>query len=70
MDIRFTSSLTSEDENRIAPVLLNALTGLLDLMPITYMIRIETSDGQTYQQSALEEPQRLLRHTGKAAESI
>jgi hypothetical protein len=47
--IRFTSSLTPEDENMLAPALLNAMSGILDLLPIAYMIRIDTSDAQVYQ---------------------
>ena len=49
MNIRFTSSLTPEDENRIAPALLSALAGILDMMPIAYAVRIDTSDAQVYQ---------------------
>lgn len=49
MNIRFTSSLTPEDENAFAPVLINALAGILDLLPIAYMIRIDTSDAKAYQ---------------------
>ncbi len=49
MLIRFTSSMTAEDENRLAPALLKALSSILDLLPIAYAIRIETSDSQVYQ---------------------
>jgi len=48
MNIRFTSSLTPEDENAIAPALLKALAGILDLLPIAYAIRIDTSDSNAY----------------------
>ena len=51
MNIRFTSSLTPDDENMIAPALLSALAGILDLMPIAYMIRIDTADARVYQHS-------------------
>ena len=51
MIIRFTSSLTPDDENRIAPALLAALAGILNLLPIAYMVRIDTADAQVYQQS-------------------
>ena len=51
MNIRFTSSLTPEDENLLAPGLLNALACILDLLPIAYVIRIDTSDSQVYQHS-------------------
>ena len=49
MNIRFTSSLTPEDENTLAPALIQAVAGILDLLPIAYMIRIDTSDAQVYQ---------------------
>ena len=51
MNIRFTSSLTPDDENLIAPVVLQTLTGILNLLPIVYMVRIDTSDSQVYQVS-------------------
>jgi hypothetical protein len=49
MNIRFTSSLTPEDENMVAPRLMEAIGGLLDLLPIAYVIRIDTSDARTYE---------------------
>ena len=49
MNIRFTSSLTPEDENMLAPALLKALSSILDVLPIAYAIRIDTSDAQVYQ---------------------
>jgi hypothetical protein len=49
VNIRFTSSLTPDDENVIAPALVKAISGILDLLPIAYNLRIETSDSQTYQ---------------------
>jgi hypothetical protein len=57
VNIRFTSSLTPDDENAIAPALLRALANILDLMPIAYVIRIDTSDAKVYQ------------HTGPLADS-
>jgi hypothetical protein len=53
VNIRFTSSLTPEDENAIAPALLKAVVGILDLLPIAYSIRIDTSDAQVYQHSGV-----------------
>jgi hypothetical protein len=53
MNIRFTSSLTADDENLIAPVVLQALATILNLLPIAYMIRIDTSDAQSYQVSGV-----------------
>jgi hypothetical protein len=49
MEIRFTSSLTPDDENAVAPAILVALSKLLDLLPIAYAIRIDTSDSKTFQ---------------------
>jgi hypothetical protein len=56
--IRFASTLTPEDENILAPAVLKALSSILDLLPIAYMIRIDTSDAQVYQ------------HTGSEARSL
>ncbi len=52
MNIRFTSTLTHEDENRLAPALLKAVGALLEAVPVAYSIRIETIDGQTFLQSS------------------
>ena len=51
VNIRFTSSLTADDENRIAPAVINAIASILDMLPIAYMLRIDTSDSQVYQHS-------------------
>ncbi len=51
MNIRFTSSLTSEDENNLAPALIQTVSSILEFLPIAYMIRIDTSDSQVYQHS-------------------
>jgi hypothetical protein len=50
--IRFTSTLTPEDENAVAPVVLKLMASVLDLLPIAYMVRIDTSDARVYQHSA------------------
>ena len=49
MDIRFVSSLTIDDENRLAPALLQALAALLRASPLAYTIRIETAGGQVFE---------------------
>ena len=49
MDIRFISSLTPDDENRIAPALLGAVASVLDTLPITYTLRFETVTGRSFQ---------------------
>ena len=49
MDIRFVSSLTSEDERLIAPALLKAVAAILDQLPIAYTVRIETTGADVFQ---------------------
>ena len=49
MDIRFISSLTPDDENRIASALLGALASVLDRLPIAYTLRVETVTGRSFQ---------------------
>ena len=58
MDIRFVSSLTSEDEELFAPALLKAVAALLDQLPITYTVRIETTGAEVFQHAhaAAHEP--------------
>jgi hypothetical protein len=48
MDIRFISSLTPEDEDAFAPALLKAVSAVLDLFPIAYTVRIETTGAQVF----------------------
>jgi len=49
MDIRFISSLTSEDENTYAPAVLRAVAAVLDQLPIAYTLRIETCGAKVFQ---------------------
>jgi len=51
MDIRFISSLTAEDEEQFAPVLMKAVCTLLDQLPIAYTVRIETIGARTFAHS-------------------
>src|SRR3954466_6500643 len=67
MDIRFVSSLTSEDEKLFAPALLKAVAALLDQLPIAYTVRIETTGADVFQHAhAVEEPRKtdLFETTG------
>jgi hypothetical protein len=72
MDIRFVSSLTIDDENRLAPALVQALAALLRTSPLAYTIRIETAGGQVHehQQAPFLQPEhaipegRVSRHGG------
>ena len=51
VNLRFTSTLTPEDENAMVPAVLQTLTSILDLVPIAYVLRIDTSDGHVYEHS-------------------
>jgi hypothetical protein len=54
MDIHFISSLTPDDEDRLAPAVLEALKPMLALMPIAYTIRIRTASNSVYQHTRTE----------------
>ena len=56
MRIEITSTLTQDDENRMAAAVLKALSGLLDMLPIAYMIRVETTDEHVLQHMNTQRP--------------
>jgi hypothetical protein len=64
MDIRFVSSLTIDDENRLAPALLQAVVALLRAMPLAYTVRIETAGGEVFehQQAPLVQSDAAIHH--------
>jgi hypothetical protein len=51
MEIRFVSSLTAEDEVRLAEGLLTAFTSLLDRWPIAYTLRIDAGESTVLRHS-------------------
>jgi hypothetical protein len=53
MVIRFTSTLTPEDESSVAPALLKAVGQLLAPFPISYSMRIETTAGDVVEDGRL-----------------
>jgi hypothetical protein len=55
VNIKFTSTLTTDDENRLAPALLKALQGILDMFPIAYRVRIDTVDSHVYEMTGPSE---------------
>ena len=57
MDIHFISSLTPDDEERLAPAVLEALKPMLALMPIAYTIRIRTANNTVFQHTRAELPE-------------
>ena len=56
MDIRVISTLTVEDEARIAAAICAAAGQLLDQFSIMYTMRIETSDGQIFHRHNVPSP--------------
>lgn len=65
MIIRFTSSLTPDDENMLAPSLLKALTSMLDLFPIAYSVRIDTTGSEIHQHSSLQKAGAVASRLGE-----
>jgi hypothetical protein len=45
MEIHLVSSLTPDDENRLAPRVLQAIGDVLERLPVSYSVRIETAIG-------------------------
>ena len=56
MEIRLVSTLTAEDEDRVADALLTALAELLDSLPIAYALQIDTMGSKLLQRSNVESP--------------
>ena len=55
MDIHFVSTLTPEDEDRYAPMVLAAVKAILEPMPITYAVRIVTTNGLAVQHTKADQ---------------
>jgi hypothetical protein len=53
MEIHVVSTLTPDDEERVASALLTALAELLDGLPIAYAVRIKTSGARVVQRTNL-----------------
>jgi hypothetical protein len=51
MEVHIVSSLTPEDESRLAAKVLAAIGGVLDGLPVSYSVRIETAAGDTIHRS-------------------
>lgn len=45
MEIHLVSSLTSDDESRLAPAMLAAIGRVLERLPVSYSLRIQTAAG-------------------------
>jgi hypothetical protein len=49
MQIRFISTLTAEDEARVAEMIVDTAKALLAHSPLGYMLRIETTDAKLFE---------------------
>jgi hypothetical protein len=56
MEIRLISTLTLEDEARIAAAICATAGQLLDQLSIMYTMRIETTDGQVFHRNNAPAP--------------
>jgi hypothetical protein len=56
VDIRLVSSLTDDDEDRFAAIVLSALVDLLNRQAIAYSVRIETDRGIVLQHNQSVSP--------------
>ena len=62
MDIHFISTLTPEDEDRFAPVVISAIKAILDVMPISYTLRLETANARVFQHTKADSNEPDLVH--------
>jgi hypothetical protein len=60
VEIRLVSTLTSEDEDRVADALAGVLADLLEGLPIAYVMRIATTSNKVFERSNLESPRPTL----------
>jgi hypothetical protein len=51
VEIRFISSLSSEDEDGLAEAIMSGLCAILDSLSIAYTMRIETTSSKVFQHS-------------------
>jgi hypothetical protein len=56
MQIQVVSTLTSDDEDRIAEALITWLAELLGSLPIGYALRIDTANARVFRRTNIEAP--------------
>jgi len=59
MDIHFVSTLTPEDEDRYAPMVLAAVKAILEPMPISYAVRVLTVNGLSVQHTKSDQAEEM-----------
>ena len=58
MEIHLVSSLTPDDESRLAPEVLAAIGTVLDGLPVSYSVRLETAQGNAIHRNHTAPPDR------------
>ncbi len=53
MNIRVVTSLTTTDEDQLAPAVLTAIASLLADLPVSYAVRVESAGGVVLQHTNL-----------------
>jgi len=57
MEIHLVSSMTPDDENRLAPTVLAAIGRVLEGLPVSYSVRIETATGDAIRHNHIAPPE-------------
>jgi hypothetical protein len=68
--IELASTLTREDENKLAQAVLKAVSGMLDMLPIAYVLRVETVDQSLHQMSDGAGPRPTAEITAPSEEDL
>jgi hypothetical protein len=63
MEIYLVSSLTPDDESRLAPTVLAAIGVVLDSMAVPYAIRVRTTSGEALHRSRTDVPDADALHS-------
>jgi hypothetical protein len=57
MQIEVISTLTSDDEDRVAEALSRWLAELLSSLPIAYALRVDTTSSRVFRRTNIENPE-------------
>jgi hypothetical protein len=57
MQIEVVSTLTSDDEDRVAEALSTWLAELLSSLPIAYALRVDTTSSKVFRRTNIEKPE-------------
>ena len=66
MDIHFISTLTAEDEDRLAVMILETAKALLANLPLSYKLRVETTGHKFREHEQIGAPSANVAETTRA----